>query len=246
MAVPEPDELYNYLDARDAAALYSPEVMRAEFGIPGDAYDQANAYIEGGELMAAVPIEGYAGRAEAVAFGRNDSLNQYDPRTYRNMAVDPVNPAFGLRGPAELSEVPTATSNPSRPRTVAAGYDPRRAILTLVFRDGTFYNYYEVTPDTWRQFRSLGSKGQFIADSLDDHPRGAASTSDIQPEVLQAIYQVARTAQTRWGGQRATTVTKGFGVSKAMPKPAAPPRRPTKGLGKNPWTPKAPRPKKRK
>jgi hypothetical protein len=207
MAAPERDELYDFLGPRDAKALYNSEVMRAEIGIPADVYDEADSYVSG-DLMSSIPMEGTKGlRAEAIAFGRNDALNQYGPQNYRNNASDPITPNQ-YRIPAELSEVPTATSDPTRPRTVAAGYDPSRAVLTLIFRDGTFYNYYEVTPRTWTTFRNLSTKGQFIADTLDSHPRGPADVSQVRPEVRQALYQVARTAQTRYGGRKAPSTGK--------------------------------------
>ena len=62
--------------------------------------------------------------------------------------------------PAPLTVVPTSTSNPERPRTVAAGYDAQEQKITVVFRDGTFYNYYEVSPTEWTQFKSRVSKGK--------------------------------------------------------------------------------------
>jgi hypothetical protein len=235
MAVPERDELYDFLSPRDAAAAYNPEGLRYELGIPGDVYDTANTYVENGSLMSAIPIEGTQQRAEAIAFAKNDALTQYEPTQYRNLANDPISPNQ-YRGPAQLSEVPTATSNPGRPRTVAAGYDPRRAVLSLVFRDGTFYNYYEVTPDTWFTFRSLASKGSFIADSLDQHPRGPAEVGDISPEVRAAIYQVSRTAQTRFSGGRAPGLSRSMPVTRVTSKSS---------LGKAPKAPKPPKPKKR-
>jgi len=241
---PERDDLNRRLDPRDRRALYSPEVMRAELGIAGDVYDEANQYVED-ELMASIPMEGTANlRAEAIAFGRNDALTQYGPNDYNNNAADPISgsgPLGKYRGPSSLSEVPTSTSNPDRPRTVAAGYDPKRGVLTLVFRDGTFYNYYEVTSGKWQNFRGLASKGHFIRDELDSHPRGPANTSDIGPEVLQAIYQVARTSQTRLGGKTTTSQwTTALKKKKAEPKYTSMGKNPAANKGKpRPGRPRA-------
>lgn len=198
MARPERDDLYGNLDPRDRRALYNPEVMRAELGITGDIYDEASSYVED-DLLSAIPVErSRAERAEAIAFARNEALNDYDPQSAVNQASDAADWA---RGPSRLSEVPTATSNPARPRTVAAGFDPATNTLTLVFRDGTFYNYYEVSRQEWNTFKELPSKWEYIRNSLDSHPRGEADPSSISAGVRQAIYQVARTAQVRARGK---------------------------------------------
>ena len=104
-----------------------------------------------------------------------------------------VGPQFGESdAPAPLTVVPTSTSNPQRPRTVAAGYDPIRSVITVVFRDGTFYNYYEVTPTQWQQFKTRVSKGKYIYQELDYHPRGPASVTQLSVTARKALYKFAR------------------------------------------------------
>jgi len=56
----------------------------------------------------------------------------YDPTRYSNYADEPLD---NYDAPAPLTVLPTSTTNYQRPRTVAAGYDPKRETLTVVFRD---------------------------------------------------------------------------------------------------------------
>lgn len=97
--------------------------------------------------------------------------------------------------PAALTEVPTSSVNPQRPRTVAAGYDKHRKTLTVVFRDGTFYNYYEVTNLQWQNFKKAYSKGEYILAYLDSHPRGIADVSHLTGGQRETLYRLARTGQ---------------------------------------------------
>lgn len=105
------------------------------------------------------------------------------------------------REPAPISIVPTSTTNPQRPRTVAAGYDDGRGVLTVVFRDGTFYNYYDVTADEWNQFKSSYSKGRFILNVLDGKPRGTSRMANASLAAREGLYRIARTGQWTRDGQ---------------------------------------------
>lgn len=98
-------------------------------------------------------------------------------------------------GPAPITVLPTSSSNTERPRTVAAGYDPGRSVLTVVFRDGTWYNYYEVTDSEWKAFKAAVSKGKFIYNILDYKPRGYADTGSLGAGVRKNLYAIARTYQ---------------------------------------------------
>lgn len=98
-------------------------------------------------------------------------------------------------GPAPITVVPTSTSNAKRPRTVAAGYDPDRSVLTVVFRDGTWYNYYEVTDAEWKAFKQMVSKGKYIYSVLDYKPRGNATLQGVSAGVRKNLYAIARTYQ---------------------------------------------------
>lgn len=120
------------------------------------------------------------------------------------IAVTAETQAAGLRdnprGPAAISVVGTSSINPERPRTVAAGYDEDRKVLTVVFRDGTFYNYYTVEPQTWDRFKAEWSKGRFIASTLDSYPRGTARMANASLAAREGLYRVARTGQWMGGG----------------------------------------------
>ena len=104
------------------------------------------------------------------------------------------------KSPADLNYVPTSSIFPARPRTVAAGYDTERGVLTVMFRDGTLYNYYGIAPPTWQSFVNARSKGRFIKRNLDGRIRGVADTGAIPIEHRELMYKVARTTQVAEGG----------------------------------------------
>lgn len=104
--------------------------------------------------------------------------------------------------PAPLSVVPTSTTNPERPRTVAAGYDKKRQVITVVFRDGTWYNYYDCDPGTWQDFKARVSKGKYIYKYLDFHPRGPADVSAFSADSQEVMYRIVRTAQIHLKGKQ--------------------------------------------
>ena len=149
----------------------------------------------------------------------DDGGDYYEPEigeTYGNLAATPIRPGTekylgqpdGYTQAAPLSEVPTSTTNPHRPRTVAAGFQIEQGAttgkITVVFRDGTYYNYYGVTPREWDLFRSNQSKGVFIRMFLDRKPRGVANASNIDPGIRQQLYRVLETAQRFNSGKLAS------------------------------------------
>ena len=103
--------------------------------------------------------------------------------------------------PADLTVVPTSTTNPERPRTVAAGYDADEEKLTVVFRDGTFYNYYEVDENEWQAFKANRSKGAYIYRALDFKPRGPADASSVSQSARAAYYRYSRGLQISKSGK---------------------------------------------
>lgn len=108
----------------------------------------------------------------------------------------PLGGPNGISGdPAQLSEIPTSTTNPGRPRTVAAGYDASRQTLTVVFRDGTYYNYYEVSQLEWSNFKRAHSKGRFILTYLDYKARGVADVTSLPSAARESLYKITRTGQ---------------------------------------------------
>lgn len=151
------------------------------------------------------------------------------------------------KSPAALTEVPTSSIFPARPRTVAAGYDSVRGVLTVMFRDGTLYNYYAITPLEWGQFLNARSKGRFIKRFLDGKIRGVADVGGIPRQHRELMYRVARTTQviqkgrtrrqsaatkqkvaasTKLRAQRAYArqSTKAYAKTVAVVKPPTPPR----------------------
>ena len=157
---------------------------------------------------------------EAIGTGVNTGLGYFDSQgrpmdrsSYRQSYDEDVDTGElmipGMRGPqgaegnapAAITMVPTATKHPERPRTVAAGYDSSRDVLTVIFRDGTFYNYYEVTPVQWQAFKSAPSKGVYIYNQLDFHPRGPASTTGVSPAIRENLYRIARGVQVQKKGK---------------------------------------------
>lgn len=136
---------------------------------------------------------------------------------YQNYADVAVDPSLGQYRQYEttmapLTDVPTTTSDPSRPRTVAAGYSIEPGSLTgkltVIFRDGTVYNYYDVPPTQWGQFKSWQSKGAYIKAVLDSKPRGVADHSDYSPKVRAEIYRINAMTQVMAKGEQ-TTRSKG-------------------------------------
>ena len=77
---------------------------------------------------------------------------------------------------------PTSTTNPERPRTLQAGYHRERdeetgrlaetGTLRVRFRDGTPWEYYDVPPNVWRNFRRVKSPGRFINRVLNNYDYG--------------------------------------------------------------------------
>lgn len=67
-----------------------------------------------------------------------------------------------------LAYAPTKSISPQvngeyvRPRTRSAYYNPDDEVLTIRFREGAYYAYYEVPENIWRNFRRSRSPGQFI------------------------------------------------------------------------------------
>jgi hypothetical protein len=102
--------------------------------------------------------------------------------------------------PAAISLLPTATTDPKRPRTLAAGYDKKLQTLTVIFRDGTMYNYYDVDNLTWANFKRARSKGRFILAYLDSHDRGFPLPGAVSEYAQNFLSDVASEYQEAQGG----------------------------------------------
>lgn len=141
----------------------------------------------------------------------------------------------GNFGPAPLTDIPTSSSNAARPRTVAAGfqlyvgegvgkvggtdYEERQGKLTVMFRDGTLYNYYGVKYEEWVTFRGALSKGKFlnwkpVPGFLLAKDHGPADLSQVSDKVQRTIQRVARAAQVHYTNRRATVTEFGGGDRK--------------------------------
>lgn len=139
----------------------------------------------------------------------------YDPK--RNTPSSEEQ-ADSSQRPVQLTQIPTSSSNAARPRTVAAGYrmeigsralprEQRRGKLTVMFRDGTLWNYYDVPYTEWLTFSNSLSKGPMLnrknskqaSDGiLLSHPHGPADVTDVPEEVQEQLWRVAREAQLRF------------------------------------------------
>jgi hypothetical protein len=181
---------------------------------------------------------------------------------------------IGNLGPAPLSMLPTPSTNANRPRTVAAGYQPyvgsrspnsppevyQKGKLTVMFRDGTVYNFYGVTGEEWLKFKGQGSIGPMlnrlpVPGFLLAKDHGPADMSNVSPKVASTIYRVARAAQVQFastrlryvpvsGGGAGAPVTKVVPVKNSVPKDVGAKMRraskqasqnPARNKGKNPY-----------
>lgn len=129
--------------------------------------------------------------------------------------------AFSRNENVEI-DIPTSSTDYSRPRTVAAAYtpnaqNPNKGVMTVIFRDGVIYNYYEVSPSEWLAFHSSFSKGapwlnkgfkdgkQQMDGLFIGKPRGPAAEMTaleneegyVRPEIRAELYRVYRTAQQK-------------------------------------------------
>ena len=105
--------------------------------------------------------------------------------------------------PAPITIRATSTSNPKRPRTLRAGYESSTGTLTIVFRDGTWWNYYKVPESMWNDFRDAQSKGRFLIDSgLNNWPdMGEPNMAQMSQAYIQALSST-RYAQLGTGGKQ--------------------------------------------
>jgi hypothetical protein len=81
----------------------------------------------------------------------------------------------------------TTSSDPSRPRTLSAGYDPDSQVMTVLFRDGTWWEYRGVPENKWDGFKSAPSKGRYLRES------GLDGWDDQGPADLSGMSRWRRT-----------------------------------------------------
>ena len=217
-AIPSSGELLNKISGNFAGlptAASSGEFGGIEFlgeidkAYKPQSFGEANRRNQAGEALAkSINSESYYIDDEGNYVDRSSYRQSYDEDIDTGELIVP-----GYKGPqadegtaaAPLTLVPTSSKNPERPRTVAAGYDKVRSVLTVVFRDGTFYNYYEVTSSEWQDFKKRVSKGQYIYKYLDFKPRGPANVRSIPAGVRKEFYRYARISQRSSGGKQYNT-----------------------------------------
>ena len=218
---PDPEEMLNRIGSRSfnkkqQAFAHSDDVLRINYGIPEPIYKQANELVDSSKVSSifqGIPVaastDEYFDAIQVFAdesgqFMHPDDSPLYSPlptlgSRYQNYSTSGDKTADSA--PAQISEVPTSTTNPDRPRTVAAGYDIQEMKITVVFRDGTFYNYYldglgrAAANRIWQNFKRARSKGRFIYTYLDGLPRGAADVSTMSAGARETLYRLSRTSQ---------------------------------------------------
>ena len=183
------------------------------------------------------------GKAFYQQFPNSDYAQQYSPNDYGEIE--------DAEAPALLTSIPTSSTNVRRPRTVAAGYDAERKVLTVMFRDGTLYNYYNVEPGTWKLFDNsyskgpllnLYNKGQYDPGVLlvTPHQYGPADVTNVSSDVMATIYRVARASQFRYASNKGTVYRTAQGKAYTPPKAnrgRAPKNNPPASKAHKPHTP---------
>lgn len=106
--------------------------------------------------------------------------------------------------PSDIILHATSTENPQRPRTLAAGYDPKTRTMTVVFRKNVWWNYYDVPFEIWEEFQAAPSKGKYLQEGLDNWKRmgrpNMGSFSKRQRAKLNNLAKEAETYQLKTGG----------------------------------------------
>ena len=108
---------------------------------------------------------------------------------------------FETQGISPLST--TTSSNPDRPRTTSAGYDSKNQTLTVVFRDGTWWEYREVPPGMWEAFKGAESKGKYLRSSgLDNwHDMGPVAMDRMPRHRRVQMNELTNQANALYGSK---------------------------------------------
>lgn len=200
--------------------------LMANFSMGGDEFAIDRRTREGKQMNRI-----FTGELNESDAGYQGAGEYYAPKSYgaaQTASETNILYAGGDEAAFVQKDIPTSSTNYGRPRTVAAGYDPERQTMTVVFRDGTFYNYYEVTQSEWDAFHASYSKGKpwlnkanknQASDGLFIHkPRGdAGDMSSVDPAIREALYRVARSFQQKSPPKvgRTTQTAQMFRTSKA-------------------------------
>jgi hypothetical protein len=223
----------------------------------------ANVAPSGGQFPQLSALEA---RLQSVARGKYAPMAGQPSRFWNpNSTIDPaVSPVYGYPNPSRLqpapgqdettanfptrsgkySEIPTSSSYTSRPRTVAAAYKPdfsaNQGTLTVVFRDGTYYNYYDVRDTEWELFKGNLSKGPMLNPATKNNPvpgflmakpRGEADVTNVDADVMEMLHRTAQVSQLREPNRRHRDYTRR--MSARMTPAKAPTATPATSLGRN-------------
>jgi len=181
---------------------------------PGDRSPQPNAAAK--RLARELGLdERYYAYLDPGAFTREATKNYYG-----DVPDDAEAPAQGKW------DIPTSSSNYKRPRTLAAGYNRQQKLLTVVFRDGTFWNYYDVPHDEWIKFHAAYSKGPLLnggntpgqrAGSSDgpllSYKHGPADLSQLDEEAKNFFLAAVRSSSIALRKTRVSKARKAAGFS---------------------------------
>lgn len=147
-------------------------------------------------------LEARAETLAAMGLGPEDIA----ARWYNPKAQDEYTGVEMPRVGAGLTDIPTSTTNFKRPRTVAAGWkenddDYQKGTLTVIFRDGTPYNFYDVPRSVWIKFHNSISKGRPYLNTTfpREYAHGPADVSSLSDSMRDAVYMAVRTTQLYYG-----------------------------------------------
>jgi hypothetical protein len=112
----------------------------------------------------------------------------------KNLVDSPFLEQFKVVLPPEYKHA--NTTNSSRPRALALGYDYGSRTLYIVFRDGTQWQYDNVGANHWEAIQITDSTGRYLASSgLDKWPTmGPAKLESISAEAQERMSYTAATA----------------------------------------------------
>lgn len=114
------------------------------------------------------------GISQARDFGSSQTAKAEADRTQDPQIAAAIEAAKNGDDSFLLPYQPTPSINPPRPRTLAAGYDAKTQTLRIRFRDGIGYEYYNVPPQVWRNFKRVKSPGRAINRVLNNYPYAQA------------------------------------------------------------------------